>query len=400
MGSDERLEGRGRFRFVLTADEHALLLREAVARDKPADLLVGAMPHADGFGLDLDLVGLASLARLTSLVAEDAADPMARLVATELCMRLADYMVAMGLGKDPALDGGEPVVVRDEQKTVLGVGISGIDLRRLITDWEGERPAIRLNRQLAIGDVGETRFFGVAQGLLQTLEAEGGVTRATPKGNLNRKFVQAVVDCTPVLAKTAEWLREEGRRNTLNEEDSGDLHHMRLVLMLARLIARRHSTLRITKRGHDLLDERRAGELYEVLFRTFFREFNLAYLDWYPMDDDFQHLVGLGLFYIHVFGDTWRRTERLGDMVMRPLHLPALKTFPDTLKPHWVAESRLLRPLEDFGLLEFRDAGREGYSPIHEVRKTPLFDALISFDLGSGRGEPGGLVHPEQPGVH
>ncbi|MBM3500937.1 MAG: hypothetical protein FJX74_19950 [Armatimonadetes bacterium] len=398
MDSRDPLNAGGHFGFVLTADEHALLLGEAVARGGPMELLWRARPVSDGFALDLSLADLASLAQLAAAVADGGANAMARLVATELCERLADFMVAAGLGQDhPSPDDG-PAIVRNDEQAVVGVGVSRQDLRRLVTDWEGERPAIRLNRALSLDEVGKTRYFEAARAILQALEAEGGETRATPKGNLNRQFAETAVLRCPRLVEHMEAYRGRDRRPGLNEEDVGDIHYMRIVLTLSRLIARRRNTIRITKKGRQLLEDGRAGELYALLFRTFFRELNLAYIDWLAVESDFQHLVGVGLFYVHAFGDTWRREDRLSELVVPEPLLPLLGDLPPAVRPGRVVRARLLRPLEDFGLVEVRDAGQEGHFTIREVRKTPLFDRFITFDLGPEK--PAGPTHDQAPGVH
>jgi hypothetical protein len=289
-------------------------------------------------------------------------------------------------------------MVRDADDRVVAVGLTKEDMLRLIGEWEGERPAVRLNPGLSLADVGDTLLFGVARCVLQALDEAGGVTKATPKGNFSRRFVAELVERTSSLIDHSGYVRERTEQGKLNEEDFWELHIARIVLYGARLIARKHSTLRLTKKGRGLPADDRAGVLYELLFRTFFRWFNLAYLDALPMEGGYQQLIGLGLFYVHTFGDKWRREEHLAELLVPEPLRPALGPEHPYWGPQHLAETRLLRPLQWFGLVEYRVAGKEGYREIEEVRKTPLFDRFISFDLG--REEVQMPTHPMAPGVH
>ena len=77
----------------------------------------------------------------------------------------------------------------------------------------------------------------------------------------------------------------------------------------------------------------------------------------------------------------WKRTDELPDEML----LPAIKLEMESTScaSHWFLSSRLLGPLEDFGLLQRRDLPKqEAFPGIDEVRKTQLFGRFMSFDLG------------------
>ena len=139
----------------------------------------------------------------------------------------------------------------------------------------------------------------------------------------------------------------------------------------------------ITREGERLLADERAGELYARLFRTFFRECNLAFLDTAGECRALQETVAYTLYMVGRFTDDW----------ISPDELPALVFLPSVVVPHLpvepygspslVLKTRILRPLSWFGLLEFEsnDEPPEYFSRIIAVRKTALFDQFIEFRL-------------------
>jgi hypothetical protein len=388
--------GPERHAFAMSADEHDLLVRRVLELGGPVHLLLRVGPMGDGLVLRLTLDELLDVAQCAADAVAAGGDPVEQLVLESLCDRLEAFLLSCAPKAPTASEG--PAVVSTSDGSAVGVGLTLGHFYRLATDWDGEKAAVRLNAHLDLADVAEAPFFRTARSLLQALVEAGGNTKATPKGNLNRKFVTALAAQLPAGEEGYASALEYFGKRQVNEQDARGIHIARVVLTCARFIAREHTTIRITHQGRLLLPDDRAGELYERLFRAFFRTFNLAYLDGLPVGGDYQNLVGLGLFYLHTFSDQWRKVEYVGDLLApRPL-LPELADLPESTKPYLIPRSRLLRPLEWFGLVEFRVVGKKGYTDIEEVRKTPLFDRFISFDLGPTPTPP--LIHPERPGLH
>lgn len=88
----------------------------------------------------------------------------------------------------------------------------------------------------------------------------------------------------------------------LNEHDVRPLHIIRIICELARLVRRRKRKFLVTNKGQQLLGEQKAGELYTLLFRTFFRQFNLSYLDGLPECYGLQGTIAYSLYRLKKVG--------------------------------------------------------------------------------------------------
>ncbi|MGH7629097.1 MAG: hypothetical protein ACREOF_06850 [Gemmatimonadales bacterium] len=263
-------------------------------------------------------------------------------------------------------------------------GLSPVQVSELLLgDWQSTG-ALRLEPGLAGSQLDAARFLQVTRLLLQVARDEGPLP-ATAAGNLTRRSVSQLVDRIRGADEVRAVLRGPG--GVLNEPDIHLLHIPRLVLGLAGLLARRKG-FRITSRGRALLDERRTGELFAELFRTYFRTLNLAYLDRGPEQPGFQRTVAFSIVQLGRHAADWTTAERLAGAVFLP---GALDPTDAHYGPHtapWLLATRLLHPLREFGLLErrLRGDGPE-WQRVAEFRKVPLFDRFLRFDFGGPGGE-------------
>ncbi|MHB9150625.1 MAG: hypothetical protein ACYC33_11245 [Thermoleophilia bacterium] len=155
----------------------------------------------------------------------------------------------------------------------------------------------------------------------------------------------------------------------------------------------------VTKKGVKLAADERAGALQAHLVRTFFGTFNLSYLDRFRDDSTFQTAVAYSLWMIRRVGDEWMTPERLRELAQLGLRFMEETDEQGRKDRQWIFEHRLLRPLENFGLLETRPdqttAGKDPhrYDP-YEVRKTALYDRFIAFELPRAWHDVDGTVGP------
>jgi len=173
-------------------------------------------------------------------------------------------------------------------------------------------------------------------------------------------------------------------RKAWNEEDVFLLHTLRVVLALAGFVRKVKGSFRITKKGERLTQERAAGELYATLFQAFFRKFNLAYLDRLPECLGVQQTIAYSLFMVSRHATNWISPQQLA----RKLFLPAVSAeiLPSpygTDDEALISETRVLRPLVRFGLIECQHSEERALFrlPLGRFRKTVLFDAFLTFDL-------------------
>jgi hypothetical protein len=256
-------------------------------------------------------------------------------------------------------------------------GLSPDDLAQLLYgDWNGSGP-LRLVRDLPLSVVEVSPWFVVARLLMQIIEGDGPV-KLTPAGNLPKAVVRRLVESVLGEARREHW-REQGLER-VKERDLLVIHVPRVLLDVAGLVRRRKGTLILTKEGRHLLPAARAGELYARLFETCFRQFNLGYLDGAGEHPVFQHLIGYALVRLRDLANQWIHVDRVLAEAPHPDLRAAVPLHGEGWDPlRTMVTTRLLRPLERFGLVEQRKLPRtpEVILPRYEARKTPLYDRFL-----------------------
>jgi hypothetical protein len=247
-------------------------------------------------------------------------------------------------------------------------------------DWDG-RGAVRLEPGLTLGELDGAEILVNARRMLAAADEAGGF-KATQAGNLNRRAVQDLAERLRWEPRLAEVLRTHA--SGLNETDLFPLHVLRVVLGLAGLLLKRKGSFRVTKRGRALSRDGKAGELYALLFRTFFRTFNLAYVDRMAGEHRaIQDTLAFSLYGLSGLADDWTRIGTLAHQIVLPdvaAELPVDHLGIDRLE--WMVELRVLRPLVRFGLLELREVpGKDKYVPDREVRRTALYRRFLRFEV-------------------
>ena len=260
-------------------------------------------------------------------------------------------------------------------------GLSPEQVNQLLyTEWDSPEVGMRCRDDLTLDEADGAELFHNARVFLSALRGEGGV-KATAAGNLNRKFVLAMIEAMrwPDGFTEELWLFNK----VLNEEDVTPLHVLRIVLDAAGFIRRQKGRFVITKKGASLLDERKAGVLYSALFRTLFTRFNLAYgdrIDEYP---GVQQTVRYSLYVLGKAARKWRSLEELAPVAFLPKVAEGFHPGAYTDTGELLLQMRLVRPLERFGLLECKRETTKHFTfaPIKRVRITPLYHRYPQFTL-------------------
>ncbi len=278
--------------------------------------------------------------------------------------RLAERMDALNRAPRPELLGFTPLQVQ----------------RLLSDDWSGDG-AVRMDTELPLAALERARRFRNARSFLALLEEHDGL-KATQAGNLSRAAVATLLDR---LDWPAGYVEDIHRHNkVVNEHDARAVHLLRVLLDVAGLIRRRKGSFRITREGRAALPPERAGELFALLFRAWFRTLNLAYLDMLPEATGFQETVAFTLFRFGQVAGDWRESGDLAREAVLPTILDEIPRALDTddgfdRLPAMLA-SRVLNPLVELGLAEVREEpGPTTRSPRRFYRKSDLFDRFLEF---------------------
>ncbi len=259
------------------------------------------------------------------------------------------------------------------------------DIIRLLEDanWDQPDGAICVREDLTPAEAEQSRLFRNARTILTALEESGG-TKATQAGNLNRKFVQQMMEQLDLGVESRDdFIRERGK--TVNEQDLFPLHVPRVLLELARLVRKYKGAFVVTKRGSRLRADDQAGALYALLFRTHFRRYNLGYLT-YVEEPLLQYGAAFSLLIAGRLMDDWRLLEDVAPCLVLPPIAANLRA-PLVVLPHLdrVLYSYILKPLVELGVLEERKVG-EFPERRREMRKTALFDRVLAFNVELQRG--------------
>jgi len=387
---------------ILTPKERSTLLEQSTVID---DLIYEKVRNSKFGDISLSAYELQLLLRAINYEINHAKTPKLKKIFTKLCERLVnDFPVSLTTNAEQStlsntigilLNQG-PFESTDELNFHLQDFINAHNElpnsemgnlspnqvnKRIYSKWESSDRTVKLNENLVLSDLQEARFFLNARIFLEALTNQEGDT-ATARGNLNRKF-------TKLIFERMHWRpghKEDTIRfnKVLNEQDAQPLHIIRIICELARLVRRRKRKFLVTNKGQQLLIEQKAGELYTLLFRTFFRQFNLSYLDCLPDCYGLQGTFAYSLYRLKKVGASWQTTESLVQSILLPkVQEQIQQSLSVYIKPHWFIEARLIRPLDDFGLLEcsYGNTCNELIIRPEKIRKTNLFDKFINFSF-------------------
>jgi len=253
--------------------------------------------------------------------------------------------------------------------------------RLICSDWKSPDSVIQLNEDLPLADLEKAVFFNNTR-LLIAAVADAGRVKSTDAGNLNRKFAVQMLGVLQLPRSYAETIHRHYK--VISETNVWPLHILRVVAVLAGLLKLQNGYFLVTAKAIRLLKELKAGELFVLLFRTYLRKFELRNLDRMDYLPEVQDTLVYGLYVISRHGRDWQDIKQFTKRLFLPAVASQIPTnyYGDDLA-EWVASSRILRPLEGFGLIERQYEDKGAYSVTKTVRKTPLFDQFISFRLSA-----------------
>ncbi len=273
-------------------------------------------------------------------------------------------------------------------------GLSPIQVQQLLTgDW-ATTGALRVADDTSLEELHHVPFLADARTLMRYV-AEHAPVKLTSLGNLSRAAVAALVPQLRMVADEDDEADEEGNAPLppfpiRNEGDALWLVILRHVLLFAKVIARRKGLV-LTKRGQQLLDDGQAGALYALLFRTFFRQFDLRFLCNDDRHPGLQQTLAWSFCQLGRAGNEWASAESLAarawlDSARDPMDARD-REFGDMR--HWAFQRRVLQPLVMFGLLERRrEPGTKRWEYRWEFRPAARFERVLRFEFqGGGRGD-------------
>lgn len=272
----------------------------------------------------------------------------------------------------------------EEYNTQPQVELGGLSPDRvaqlLAGDWTSAG-ALRVADDAPLALLQDVPFLVDARTLLRFV-ADAAPVKLTPAGNLPRSAVSALVPQLRMAAGNADATGIPVAK-VRNEGDVRWLPILRHVLLFARLLVKRKGLV-LSKLGRELLDDERAGALYALLFRTFFREFDLRYLYLDARHAALQQTLAYSFYHLSRVAPEWTDSEELAsrawlDSARDPM-LEWEARYGDMR--HSAFRFRVLEPLVMFGVLEGRLLpGAERWFKRAEYRRTALFERVLRFEF-------------------
>lgn len=239
--------------------------------------------------------------------------------------------------------------------------------------------AIRLGTDLTHDEVQQSAVARNALILLRAAAAGPGL-KLTATGNLSRGVVAEMCELFtwPGFDK-AEMFQVS---KVINEPDFPPLFFVRHVAMVGKLLRRHKGYFKVTPVGRRTLEEANLRAVQAALFDAALWRLDLGYFgpDLHPGWP--QYNAGVVLWSLSVAANDWQSSARLTRLCTIPIDSVIENKWQwDTAT--YMMEAKILRPLEWFGLLEYRadepDPGQ--WARRNFYRKTALFDRFLSFDV-------------------
>ncbi len=276
---------------------------------------------------------------------------------------------------------------RNNQRVDVFHGLSSDKMHSLLTQPFENNEVLLFNEQalLSVDNLPQTRVMFLAMAIIEGVGDKG--IKATAKGNLPRNLCRAIHTEFIAAFGAPKYVRTVSK-----EEDFFDLHAVRVLLELAKLVRVYKGKYILTAPMKKLLakPEQMPGKMYGLLFKTYCLEFNWAYRSY---DEEFafiQHSVAFSLYMLAKYGHSlkdgnWYAKEflsafpRLVDDIEFHSYVQDNQEYEiHSCYEHWLMNSFC----EFFGLVTVKRTKIDVFNELQEVQTTPLFSKFIKL-IGS-----------------
>ena len=234
--------------------------------------------------------------------------------------------------------------------------------------------AIRLDANLPEINLAGSAVARTARILLRRATEDGLTLTAT--GNLSRRVVAEMIDVIEWPGFDTDELFQFHK--VVNEPDFLPVHFVRVLLQGTKLLRVQGGKLAPTRLGNKMYAPERCGSLQALLVHIAMWHLNLGYFDRNPVQSWPQNDIGVVLWSLSASANDWMHPDKLTRLCTIPV-IALLEAAWDLSS--FAMESRVLRPLTWFGLLEWRWEANPGLGEPRLYRKTSLFDHFIKFQV-------------------
>lgn len=252
--------------------------------------------------------------------------------------------------------------------------MNGLSMQQIFNlihcNWENPQSPLHIDSTLPEKDILDPPFLHNVRVFLTEIINQGGNIKTTDTGNLNRAFVEKIIPSC-IIDPIYNLYRK-------NELDVFPIHVIRVVCEKAKLIRKNKNTFKITPKGLKLVPKEKIGELYSLLFKTFFNDFNIDYPRRGKETKALQTAIAFTFFMISIHFKNWMKIEDKAAFITLPGVQQKMENYDGLVS---LVKIRIFDQLIQFGLIENRELPKEEnqYFAKLEYRKTLLYDKFLKF---------------------
>jgi hypothetical protein len=210
-----------------------------------------------------------------------------------------------------------------------------------------------------------------------------GELKLTAKGFLPTSLVKEIYN----LGLIKDYAIEHGITKLYAETSSQPINLTRLITELAGFTKKRYNKLTLTKTWRDKLLKKNRQDIFIQTFSTFAQKFNWGYFDLYSSQATGTVGFAFSLYLLSKYGANERQ-----DSFYSEKYLKAFPSLIDLFKDDkWVTDINRSfnscysirtfdRFLDYFNLIKIRSEGRQYLDSKRFIKKSPIFDDIITFE--------------------
>ena len=261
-------------------------------------------------------------------------------------------------------------------------GFSSADMNYLVYDAFSADSPFQIKKNIPDKILDQIPFLLQIEYLLHRIN-DLGELKLTAKGFLPTTLVKEIYD----LGLIKDYAIEHGITKLYAETSSQPINLTRLITELAGFTKKRYNKLTLTKTWRDKLLKKRRQDIFIQTFSTFAQKFNWGYFDLYSSQATGTVGFAFSLYLLSKYGANERQ-----DSFYSEKYLKAFPSLIDLFKDDkWVTDINRSfnscysirtfdRFLDYFNLIKIRSEGRQYLDSKKFIKKSPLFDDIITFE--------------------
>jgi hypothetical protein len=261
-------------------------------------------------------------------------------------------------------------------------GFSSADMNYLVYDAFSADSPFQIKKNIPDKILDQIPFLLQIEYLLHRIN-DLGELKLTAKGFLPTTLVKEIYD----LGLIKDYAIEHGITKLYAETSSQPINLTRLITELAGFTKKRYNKLTLTKTWRDKLLKKRRQDIFIQTFSTFAQKFNWGYFDLYSSQATGTVGFTFSLYLLSKYGANERQ-----DSFYSEKYLKAFPSLIDLFKDDkWVTDINRSfnscysirtfdRFLDYFNLIKIRSEGRQYLDSKKFIKKSPLFDDIITFE--------------------